>query len=87
MTAIEALNELIADLRQCEKSLDELRIEHLRSADEPKSERSEALARENADRLSHKLSGLRLAIGLTEIRRNDAIRDETEAASSQAVRP
>jgi HPt (histidine-containing phosphotransfer) domain-containing protein len=78
VTTFEALNELLADLHQREKTLSEMLFARRKSGDS-----------NNAERLGHKLEGLRLAIGVTELHRNRAVRDEAEASdapdSSQAV--
>jgi hypothetical protein len=73
VTTAEALNELLADLHQREKTLSEMLFARRKSGDS-----------KDAERLGHKLEGLRLAIGLTELHRNGAVRNEAEASGADS---
>jgi len=62
MTTIEVFDELLLDLRRCEKDLDGMRAQHLRQA----MKNHEMYDRGETERLRRKLEGLRLAIGVVE---------------------
>ena len=71
MTAIQALEEVLEDLKVRDKSLGSKLAESL----------STFCEKTYTERLGGKVQGLRLAIGLVEQRLQDARRDEQEAAA------
>lgn len=75
MTTVDVLNDLLIDLRLREKSLEELRVDYCMKNNQ-----------KEAARLISKVSGFRLALGLVELRRNDAVRDAAESPPPEAVK-